>query len=276
MNLSDEDAGLFYQLMQSLQCYINQKTKLLNGVKTPDDIDKLSQEDKITLRNSVYEHPELLTSFVNENPYTLPSESLDIVKGWTNYASGDFFMERYLKNYAIFIGNNNVYAVNALYDSFDLMIPKAYLPRAVSTVLLPFKGRIVFDGLMFSSNIHFGGNMKASLKEDYMRAKQNGRIIDTLPPSDKLTTKPSLESASKSKDWSREIKQLQKTVKPLKGGSGQPPLNSPAFSLLKNSIDLASQAAVESADFDTLCATLKKVRRSLSQVENIVYRMEDY
>lgn len=272
MNLSQEDADLFYKLMWSLQCYINQRTKLIpDELKTYEDVPGLPQEEKITLRNGVYEHISLIADYVQENPHGFDADELQIIAGWVNHVSSDFYMERYLKNHAIFIGQDNVYAVRALYDSFDIMIHKSYLPHYISTVLLPFKGQIIYDGLMFHNNIYFGGGIKASLKEDYMRAKQNGRIIDTLMPS---KAKPAKPATTQTKNWSKQMAQLQKAAKPLKGGAGQPPLNSPAFSLIKNSIELGSQAIETPDDADALYAKLKSVKRALTQIENILYRMD--
>ena len=60
------------------------------------------------------------------------------------------------------------------------MFPRSYLPVYIKTVLLPFKDKIIYDGLMQTYNIHFGGGIKRSLKETYMKAKQNGKIITSL------------------------------------------------------------------------------------------------
>ena len=67
-----------------------------------------------------------------------------------------------------------------LYDSIEEIFEGASLPVRVQTVLLPFKGQIVYDGLMSIYRIYFGSGIKASLRESYMAAKQNGRIITNL------------------------------------------------------------------------------------------------
>lgn len=267
MNLSENDADLFYKLMRSLQCYVNQKTNTVPDLSTPDDIEDLSREEKIALREEVYKSPQCITDYIQENPYKLDPAALEIISGWTNFVDGSFYIERYLKNHAILVGNHNVYAVKALYDPFDLIMPKEYLPRLVRAVLLPFKGEIIFDGLMQSQNISFGGSMKYELKEDYMRAKQNERIIDTLPPSAKPKKKVS-------KDWTKQLTKLEVAAKPLKGGAGQPLLNAPTFSLIKNSIELAKQTTSEPADVDAIYEQLESIKRTISKIENTLYRMD--
>ena len=44
----------------------------------------------------------------------------------------------------------------------------------------PFKGQIIYDGLLSTYKIFFGTGVKSSLREEYRVAKQNGRIIESL------------------------------------------------------------------------------------------------
>ena len=50
------------------------------------------------------------------------------------------------------------YGVVALFDPFEAVIGP-YLPRMIKTTLLPFKGRIVYDGLVTGYNVTFGGGI---------------------------------------------------------------------------------------------------------------------
>ncbi len=68
------------------------------------------------------------------------------------------------------------YGVVALFDPFEVVIGP-YLPRMIETTLLPFKGRIVYDGLITGFNIFFGGGIKRSLNESYKEAKERSGII---------------------------------------------------------------------------------------------------
>ena len=59
-----------------------------------------------------------------------------------------------------------------------------YLPVLTETVLLPFKGVIVYDGLMSSYNISFGGGIRRSLNESFKEAKVRHGIVTSLPRSE--------------------------------------------------------------------------------------------
>ena len=58
--------------------------------------------------------------------------------------------------------------------------------------------------------------------------------------------------------------------------AGQPPIQSPAFSLVKASLDLAQNAVHNPEDLDSLWESLRKVDRTLSRVETTLHRGERY
>ena len=138
----------------------------------------------VKVRNALYENAHLFDAFVTENPARLPADELNIVRGWKNFVSGDFFIERYLKKANIFIGTNKtsgVYAVLGLADSLEEMLYGRRPPIMITkVVLLPFKGHIIYDGFFGLHNVFFGAGVRNELKESYMVAKQQGRILWTL------------------------------------------------------------------------------------------------
>ena len=75
-----------------------------------------------------------------------------------------------------------------------------------------------------------------------------------------------------SKSWESEIAELMATAKALRGGAGQSPLCSPAFSLVRASLELAELATSNSQDAATLLKTIEKCDRLLTQSETAIYR----
>ena len=65
------------------------------------------------------------------------------------------------------------------------------------TVLLPFKGRIVYDGLMSSYNISFGPGIRRNLNEDFKEAKARHGIVTSLPMSATPTACESAEAQAR-------------------------------------------------------------------------------
>ncbi|NMF59179.1 hypothetical protein [Pseudanabaena yagii] len=273
MKLITEKAELFFDLMWSLQFFINTELKILTKIKNRKEYAALPQKDKQVVREKIYEQPELIDKYIASNPDRLNDNHLSIIKQWKNFIKGDFYIERYLKNHAIFVGDNNVYGVLGLHDAFDHLFPSNYLPIYVKTILLPFQGRIVYDGLMQVYQVSFGGGIKRSLSETYMQAKQNNKIITTLEKTRVKIESKAFVEVEQENIWTNEIEQLKSLSKKLKGGDGQPAINSPVFSLVKASIALADKALFDPSDIDALTKELQKVERAVRKVENTLDRM---
>jgi hypothetical protein len=269
MKLSKQDADLYFELMWSLQFFVNRKLGLLPDVPTVSDYQKLSQEEKMEVREALYEKPELIDEYVKENPDQFSAEKLEIVSKWKNFVRGEFYIERYLKKYTVFIGGDTVYGVLGLYEGLEEIIHKSYLPMYVRAVLLPFKSQIIYDGLMQSYSVFFGGNITAELKGTYLGAKQRGEIVTGFEG----VWEKEAEEVIELRDWRSEIEAMLKEAKKLRGGSGQPAIYSPAFSLVKASLQLALVGVTEPENADKLYKELQKVDRLLGRVEDTIYRM---
>jgi len=269
MKLSKQDADLYFELMWSLQFFVNRKLGLLPDVTTVSIYQEQPQEEKLKVREALYEQPALIDEYVQENPDRFSDEHLAIVRKWKDFVRGEFYIERYLKKYTVFIGDNTVYGVLGLYQGLEEMIHKSYLPLYVRTVLLPFKGQVIYDGLLQSYSVFFGGNIKASLKETYLRAKQRGEIVTGFEADRKEAEETTVEL----RDWRPELEVLVQEAKKLRGGSGQPAIFSPAFRLVKTSLKLALVGVTEPENADKLYKELQKVSRALRKIEDTIYRM---
>lgn len=271
MKLSEQDAKRYFELMWALQFYVNHKLQI-HDIKIIDEYADTSTDQKVKVRDALFENTNLIDSFVQENPQNFSEKTLRIVSEWKNFIRGNFFIERLLKKYAVFIQEDKVYAVVGLSQSFNELTYYSTLPLYVDTVLLPFKGKIIYDGLLGFRNIYFGGGIKRSLKETYMRAKQNTRIIDKLEKSN--VEKPKISKLKSLKDWKPELDELANKAKKLKGSVEHPAIYSPAFSLVKASVEFAQLAVSESNDQDKLYKALKKVKRAFNKSSTVLYREE--
>ncbi len=181
---------------------------------------------------------------MEKNPDSLSAQELDLVSKWKRFVSGGFQIFRHLKNYTIFIGEKSqVYGVLGLYDNLDDLSPGRPLPTMVRAVLLPFKGKIVYDGMLEAYNIFIGGGIRTGLNEEYMAAKQNNRIVTTLEPE----AAPQIQvmhQQKPGKDWNPVVEELVRTCENLQGGS---PVQNAAFALLRDSARMV-QSAVQQPD----------------------------
>lgn len=260
MKLTKQDAQHFFDLMWPLQFFVNQQLKIHKNVGSLEEYMQCSTEEKLQVRNALYQNGPLIDLYLQENPNDCSSEDLSVVSGWKNHVEGNFHIERFLKKYSILIQNEDVYAVLGLFDGLDEMIHRSNLPLLVKTVLLPFKGVIVYDGLFQTYNVFFGGGIKRELKESYMIAKQNNRIIENLDRSESVSNKK--ESQPSQKKWTTELNELATLAKQLRSTSDSAAIRSPAFSLVKASIEYAQVVEANPEDSKQLYDSLKKVERA--------------
>jgi hypothetical protein len=274
MNVSTEDADLFFRLMWPLQFYVKQRLQLLPHLNTLEAYRSAAAEEKLSARNALYANLNLLDDFVAENSAGFSADELAIIKSWRRLVQGNFYIERFLRSGAIFIGGENssqVYSVLGLYDDIKDIFYASPLPIYVQAVLLPFKGRIVYDGLLSAYRVYFGSGIRGDLKETYMAAKQKGRIVETLEPGPAAVKKAT--PAKPLPDWQPTVNQIAETTKQLKG-SRQAPVQSEAINLLKASATLAQAAISETENLDELWQLMQKAQRALNRLETTLHRAE--
>jgi hypothetical protein len=270
MLLSPEDAALFFKLMPAFQFFCNRHLNIVKSLDTIKDYKTISNEKRIKLRNAVYKKPELIDRFVQENPFDFSAEELSIVSSWKNFLAGSFFIDRILKKYAIFIFDQKVYGVLALMEPLDEVFGGRPFPVYVKTVLLPFKGKIIYDGLMEGYNIFFGSGISRSSSDQYRAAKQKGTIIESLDPDwTPPKTKPQFD-----KDWKPVLEELLEKAAQLRAGANSPAISSPAFSLVRASLEFARTALEHPDDLEYLDKALHKVILASNKAEKVMYFMD--
>jgi hypothetical protein len=188
MLLTPHDVELFFKLHRTLMFFVNQRLQVLpDDVASSEAFSSLSPEVRLKVRDVFIHHTDLIQQFVAENPAHLTSDELDIVRSWQHLLHGKFYVFRQLKKYMVFLSTTDpaiAYGVLALMQPFEELIGP-YLPVLTETVLLPFKGMIVYDGLMTSYRISFGPGIRRMLNESFKEAKARHGIVTSLPMSDK-------------------------------------------------------------------------------------------
>ena len=187
MLLTPQDVTLFFKLHRTLMFFVNQRLQAIpDNLATPDQFAALSPEIRVKVRDAFLAHPDLIDEFVEQNPAHLPADELDIVRSWRHFVAGKFYIFRELKQCTVFLSVERpviAYGVLALSQPFDDLVGP-HLPVLVETVLLPFKDKIVYDGLMNGYRISFGPGIRRSLNESFKNAKAQHGIVSSLPMSD--------------------------------------------------------------------------------------------
>ena len=269
--VTPDEAAQFFRLMWEVQFYVNQRLKVVRGPKSVEAYTKLSSQKKYKVREALYQHPELLEAFVAENPAGLTPDDLGIVAAWKQAVVGKFYIDRFLKRYTLFISagpDERVYGVLSLYEPLEEVAPDWPLPIYVEAVLLPFKGRIVYDGLLLPYSITFGAGIRSDLNEIYQRAKRAGKIIESLEPTS-TSAKP-LKAKKPARDWGPVLDDLAAKAEALRPADS--PVQTRAFGVLKASARLAQAAAHAPKDAEALEQLARRVVTALRHLETTLDR----
>lgn len=184
MRLSREDGLLFYKLYPALLFYANQMLKVANEMASEfEQYLAVPAELRLKVRNELHAHREIIDEFVRENPANLAPDELAIVSDWKNAVVRTFFIFQYLKQYTVFLDDKEppkAYGVIAVADPIQELLGLD-LPILTQAVLLPFKGKIIYDGLLSSFRVSFGPGVRKRLDEAFRRAEKIDGIITSLP-----------------------------------------------------------------------------------------------
>ena len=191
-----------------------------------------------------------------------PTTNWRFFRGWRRYfIKGTFYIIRHLKKGTIFIGDQNkVYSVSGLVTPLDEIVPGYALPQMVETVLLPFKGKIVYDGLFSGYNVSFGGNIRADLNRVYQVAKHKERIITNLDPVSKMAPSRIRPRSSSL------IPKLDVLTSQLAAVKGDTATQNAALALARASLDLAAAAA----NGEDTAQHRRRVRKASTRLENLL------
>jgi len=192
MRLANEDVILFYKLWLGLICFVNRKHNIdpeLGEVTSPAGLDV---KTLAPIKNKLWKEPGVIDEYIRDRWGTLSKEERDILTGWkNNRLSGEFVLIKHEKDYSVFMPVTNeedtrLYGVIGIISPFAEMVPKEALPMMLNVVLLPFKGRIIFDSIFSGRNIRFGSGYKNSFGELYRDLKKQYGItssLDVIPPT---------------------------------------------------------------------------------------------
>ena len=191
MRLDPDELPLFYKLYPALLLFVNQRLGVTSTPFTPRQVAKLPTEERLKLRDALVANMDLIDAFVSENPFKLPEDELEIVRSWKDLVAGEFYVYRCLKKYTVFLTTREpvvAYGVLSLTDPLEDLIGHR-LPHLCKAVLLPFKGRIVYDGMLAGYNIHVRGR-DSTEAQGVLRRRQAAAGDHHVPPATRRGSRP--------------------------------------------------------------------------------------
>ena len=138
----------------------------------------LESGEMVDIVKHLNENRDLIGRFIEAKRDELGDEELKIYKEWENFIDAECLIMQTHNDSEVFAWDmkaDKVYLVYGLYDPLASLLPR--LPFYADMVLLPFKGRIVFNGLLWGKDIEYGKNILRSLIENYKEDIENNGII---------------------------------------------------------------------------------------------------
>jgi len=184
MVLDSEEVALFYKLNFSLMSFVNERERVLPGEGGGiADFESQRTEEKFKVHQALYaDQTGLIDAYLAENPDDFEEEELAEIASWKAAVTGKFFAFRQLKRHMVMIPGTEpptVYGVVGLTGPISRLTP----PVLMETTLLPFQGKIIYDGLTRLHNVSFGPGLKSSLNEVYREAKAGPGVITSMADS---------------------------------------------------------------------------------------------
>ena len=180
MTLTETEYKEFLKIHLGLLFFVGQQKKVFPANTTFKKFVDLDLNIKFKCRELLWEDENLLDEYIASNFDHLTNDQIEILEGFKRKIRSTFVIFKCLKNHAIFIDtkDNKFYAVKALSNTFEDFFE--YFPVNISTTLIPFRNKIIYDGFIQSPEVYYGPNMTATMADDYKKAKRYKAILTRL------------------------------------------------------------------------------------------------
>jgi hypothetical protein len=200
MLLEPQDLDVFFRLQRALMDFVNRRLRVVpDPLATPDEFVSLAPPVRIKVRDAFLANLDLIEPFAAQNPAGLTDDELAVVRSWRHLVVGRFYVYRALKPHTVFLSSTDppiAYGVKALSQPFEHLVGP-HLPVLTETVLMPFRDRIVYDGLLSTYRVSFGPGIRRSLDERFKEAKARHGIVTALPVSARPPAPPKARAKPK-------------------------------------------------------------------------------
>lgn len=156
-NLSPKDAVRFLSLYNGLSHFVNENYHVTDVDLEPilydiRDLNKAMKEALIKVGRFIYERPNVIDSFINENPFKYKRQERTDVLGFKKIKYNSVFaIVGFNKDHTLVAdpSNKKIYPVKGLYWKLEDLLDDNRLPIYIETVLVEYRGQITYNGVLF-------------------------------------------------------------------------------------------------------------------------------
>jgi hypothetical protein len=262
------DAALVIRLQVALLVYANRKLGVVPGLDSQEAFPASSLEDRQKIRDALHANRQIIDAFVAENPAGLSSDELALVTEWKRAVVGRFFLFRHLRRYTVFLDEGEppkAYGVLGITDEIEDVIRRKP-PVLVWAVLLPWRDKIIYDGLMGSFSVFFGAGIRGSLNETYQKIKATTGVIESLgePAGEQVVSRRPKKTGPSIEELLAALDRIEQETAGLK--KPETPVQRSAFGVLRAAVDVTRSAVSEKPDVDEMVRAGRRLNGALRRL----------
>ncbi len=175
--LNADECELFYVIWYGLLGYVNKVYKIIDKVILPKYPNTISDEELFDVRETLWKNPDIILEYIDST--SLEENKVSILKSWhSNHIKDRFIVMKHNTKFTelfSFSDSETIYGVKGITNSIPNVL-KVPLPTVVSTVLLPFNDKIVYDSFMGRISIEFDNNTISMFQDTYESGVDKGVI----------------------------------------------------------------------------------------------------
>ena len=180
--LSIVECRLFYETWYGLMGYVNARKNVIKTQVKPEHPNPLSDALIYKTREVLWENPELIDEYIG-NTRLSQEEAYTLWQWRTKHIKGMVYVIKYMPEYAVVLatdkeGGERLYGIKGLSNSLANILRRR-LPTPVELVMLPFRGKIIYDSIMEPMSVELGQGIVTFLQSAYNEAAKQG-IITSL------------------------------------------------------------------------------------------------
>ena len=174
MHLPISSCQRFYHLLDALSLYAKDKLNLPSfpGDNYSINLPMLGDEFRNQVDKVLWNCPDIIEDFVNENPYGLDTADLAVILTWKHSRRRIYTLWKHEGGRSVLMGGDGTFYVIGLSRDISNIIPNT--PTFIETTLLPFDGAITYGTLMMQYPIEMLGGMLKMQRELYEEAQAKG------------------------------------------------------------------------------------------------------
>lgn len=167
--LTKKEAQLFYKLYFALLDFTNQKYKIKDNYKIYKQF-RINPYELTDIIDKFWEFKNgIIIEFCMVNPYKFNSEEIEIIKKFKDGFIDSFVIVEYHNEYTVIMNSEKVFMIKGLHANIDEVISYTQLPYMIKTAIMPFKGNIIYDGILVSYPVKFGLEFNRMVTNDYKK-----------------------------------------------------------------------------------------------------------